>query len=170
MGLNEQINLTRHTTYDLFARRDLLDTYNLAAFIPPNQEVLDWAQAAVCGNPARHPAPRLEGQPLRQRGQESPSRRPTGSAIEAADYRARRSSPGCVGGTYLRHRRNSRGRFDHSAMQLAEGLLALLQLSAGHQGPRWVDERGEARHRGVIMAFVCDASMVTRCLERNPSR
>ena len=38
---NTKINLTRHTTYDLFARRDLLDTVRLAEHIEPDEEVLD---------------------------------------------------------------------------------------------------------------------------------
>ncbi len=38
---NTKINLTRHTDYDLFARRDLLDTVRLAAHLQPNHEILD---------------------------------------------------------------------------------------------------------------------------------
>src|SRR5688572_2661927 len=40
-ALNKHINLTRHTTYDLFVRRDLLDTFELAKFIAAGEEVLD---------------------------------------------------------------------------------------------------------------------------------
>jgi 16S rRNA (guanine527-N7)-methyltransferase len=38
---NEKINLTRHTTFDKFVSRDLVDTMQLAAHIEPNQRVLD---------------------------------------------------------------------------------------------------------------------------------
>ena len=38
---NERLNLTRHTNYDLFARRDLLDTVRLAAHIQESADVLD---------------------------------------------------------------------------------------------------------------------------------
>ncbi len=38
---NTKINLTRHTTYDLFARRDLLDTVKLAKHVGEGHEVLD---------------------------------------------------------------------------------------------------------------------------------
>ena len=34
---NEKINLTRHTTYDLFVERDLLDSLELAKLIAPGE-------------------------------------------------------------------------------------------------------------------------------------
>lgn len=40
-GWNERINLTRHTTYDLFARRDLLDSFKLSELLEPGEDVLD---------------------------------------------------------------------------------------------------------------------------------
>lgn len=39
--INEQLNLTRHATYEQFVNRDLLDTYQLQQLIPPNRSVLD---------------------------------------------------------------------------------------------------------------------------------
>ena len=38
---NEKINLTRHTTWQLFASRDMLDVTQLAALIPEGVDVLD---------------------------------------------------------------------------------------------------------------------------------
>jgi 16S rRNA (guanine527-N7)-methyltransferase len=38
---NEKINLTRHTTLEKFAGRDLLDTVKLAAHLEPGDRVLD---------------------------------------------------------------------------------------------------------------------------------
>lgn len=38
---NEKINLTRHTNYDLFARRDLMDSMRLASQLQPEEDVLD---------------------------------------------------------------------------------------------------------------------------------
>jgi 16S rRNA (guanine527-N7)-methyltransferase len=38
---NEKINLTRHTTYEKFVSRDLVDTLHLAALLHPKEEVLD---------------------------------------------------------------------------------------------------------------------------------
>lgn len=38
---NTKINLTRHTTYDLFVKRDLLDSWELAKLIAADEEILD---------------------------------------------------------------------------------------------------------------------------------
>jgi 16S rRNA (guanine527-N7)-methyltransferase len=38
---NQVLNLTRHTDFDTFARRDVLDSWHLSRLIEPNTEVLD---------------------------------------------------------------------------------------------------------------------------------
>ena len=38
---NSKINLTRHTTPELFVQRDLLDSYQLSKLLQPNEEILD---------------------------------------------------------------------------------------------------------------------------------
>ena len=38
---NQDLNLTRHTTYEMFVTRDLLDTIELSKLIPEGKEVLD---------------------------------------------------------------------------------------------------------------------------------
>lgn len=38
---NTKINLTRHTTPELFVQRDLLDSYQLSKLLQPNEEILD---------------------------------------------------------------------------------------------------------------------------------
>lgn len=38
---NSRLNLTRHTNWELFVTRDLIDTQELAKHIPPNAKVLD---------------------------------------------------------------------------------------------------------------------------------
>lgn len=38
---NEKINLTRHTTYEKFVTRDLIDTLQLATLVHPKEEILD---------------------------------------------------------------------------------------------------------------------------------
>ncbi len=38
---NQSINLTRHTTPELFVKRDLLDAWQLAKLLQPNEEILD---------------------------------------------------------------------------------------------------------------------------------
>lgn len=39
--INEQLNLTRHTTWDLFVGRDLRDCLQLSSLLEPGEEVLD---------------------------------------------------------------------------------------------------------------------------------
>ena len=39
--INQTLNLTRHTTYEKFVTRDLLDSLELSKLIPPDSEVLD---------------------------------------------------------------------------------------------------------------------------------
>ena len=39
--VNQDLNLTRHTTYELFVTRDLLDSIELSKLIPAGKEVLD---------------------------------------------------------------------------------------------------------------------------------
>ncbi|MCR9117871.1 MAG: 16S rRNA (guanine(527)-N(7))-methyltransferase RsmG [bacterium] len=38
---NEQVNLTRHTNYELFVTRDVIDTLELSKLLHPQEEVLD---------------------------------------------------------------------------------------------------------------------------------
>ena len=38
---NETVNLTRHTTYEKFVTRDLVDTIQVSRLIPAGREVLD---------------------------------------------------------------------------------------------------------------------------------
>ncbi|RMF42587.1 MAG: 16S rRNA (guanine(527)-N(7))-methyltransferase RsmG, partial [Planctomycetota bacterium] len=38
---NQTINLTRHTTFDLFARRDVYDAWQLAQLLQEGEDVLD---------------------------------------------------------------------------------------------------------------------------------
>lgn len=40
-GINEFLNLTRHTTYEKFVARDLVDSLQLAALLEPGEAVLD---------------------------------------------------------------------------------------------------------------------------------
>jgi 16S rRNA (guanine527-N7)-methyltransferase len=39
--VNQELNLTRHTSYELFVTRDLLDSIELSKLIPEGKEVLD---------------------------------------------------------------------------------------------------------------------------------
>jgi 16S rRNA (guanine527-N7)-methyltransferase len=160
---NEKINLTRHTNFDLFARRDLLDCIKLAAHIPPDQDVLDIGTGGgvpglvlamlrpdlsvhVCDNVAK-------------------------KANVVQDLVKRLDLPVAVFPQRVQLVLEDL-RF-HTLVTRATGSLAqLLTWLADHwasfdcllaiKGPRWVEERGEARHRGLMR------TIDLRCLESYP--
>ena len=159
-GWNEKINLTRHTTFDLFAKRDLLDSVKLAAHIGPEQEILDVGtgggvpgvilallrsdlRVSVCDNVGKKAK---VVQDIVQK---------LDLSVTVYPYRVQ---------TVLEDLRF------HSLVTRATGSLAqLLSWLEGDwiqfdqllaiKGPRWIHERGEARHRGLL------AGLDLRCLE-----
>ncbi len=150
-ALNEQINLTRHTTYDLFARRDLLDTYNLAAFIPPNQEVLDLGTGGgVPGIPLAILRPDLKVSLCDS----------VGKKARAVDQLVQRLKLPIIVHADRVQDVLEEHTFDIVVTRAAGSITQLCNWLKDYwhcfncllaiKGPRWVDERGEARHRGVI--------------------
>ncbi len=150
-ALNEQINLTRHTNYDLFVRRDLLDTYQLAAFIPPNEEVLDLGtgggvpgiplailrpdlQVSLCDSVGKK-ARAIDGL-VRQLKLPIPVH-----AMRAQDVLEDQSFDTVV--------TRAAGSITQLCNWLKEYWHCFNRLLA-IKGPKWVEERGEARHRGVL--------------------
>lgn len=153
--LNEHINLTRHTTYDLFARRDLLDTYELAKFIEPNEEVLDVGTGGgVPGIPLAILRPDLKV-----------------SLCDSVAKKAR-AAESLVSQLklpiYVHSLRVQDVLEDHSFDTLVTRAVgSITQLCnwlnnywhcfnrlLAIKGPRWVEERKEARHRGVLHGTV----------------
>lgn len=157
---NEKINLTRHTTYDLFVRRDLLDTVKLSAHIPADEDVLDVGtgggvpglllailrpdlQISVCDSIAKKAGVVQEMVAKLKLPVDVYSQR---VQLVLEDYRY------------------------HSLVTRATGSIAqLLRWVSEHwihfdkllaiKGPRWVQERGEARHLGLMNGIEL------RCLE-----
>lgn len=148
---NTRINLTRHTTYDLFARRDLLDSVKLAEQLAEAEDVLDIGTGggvpglllailrpdltvSVCDSVAKKS--KVVDDIVRQLG--------LPVAVHASrvqdvveDLRFHSLVTRAVGSIsqllgWLQDRWVS---FDR--------LLAI-------KGPRWVEERGEARHLGLM--------------------
>ena len=148
---NQSINLTRHTTPELFVKRDLLDAWHLAKLIEPNEEILDIGtgggvpgvlvailrpdvQVTLCDSVAKkatvmtrvvdHLQLRIPVYPLSVQ-----------KVLE--DFRYDTLTARAVGPlirlcTWLQDDWHKFRR-----------LLAI-------KGPRWVEERGEARHKGVL--------------------
>lgn len=148
---NEQLNLTRHTTWELFVTRDLRDCLQLAPILDANEEVLDLGS----GNG-------IPGIPLAiLRGDldislaESVAKRAnvlseivTELELPVTVYAAR-------GEDLL-----DDFRFSSLICRAVGSLAKLCRWMAPHwsnvdrmlliKGPKWVEERGEARHLGLL--------------------
>lgn len=150
-SLNEQINLTRHTNYDLFVRRDLLDTYQLAAFIPPNEEVLDLGTGGgVPGIPLAILRPDLQVSLCDSVGKKA-------RAIDGLVRQLKLPIP--VHALRAQDVLEDQS-FDTVVTRAAGSITQLCNWLQDYwhcfnrllaiKGPKWVEERGEARHRGVL--------------------
>ena len=150
-GLNEQINLTRHTNYDLFVRRDLLDTYQLAAFIPASEEVLDLGTGGgVPGIPLAILRPDLQVSLCDSVGKKA-------RAIDGLvrqlklpiPVHAARAQDVLEDQSFDTVVTRAAGSITQLCNWLQEYWHCFNRLLA-IKGPKWVEERGEARHRGVL--------------------
>ncbi|MCA9134932.1 MAG: 16S rRNA (guanine(527)-N(7))-methyltransferase RsmG, partial [Planctomycetales bacterium] len=148
---NTKINLTRHTDFDLFARRDLLDSVKLAEHLSEDEEVLDVGTGggvpglllailrpdltvSVCDSVAKKS--RVVDDIVRQLD--------LPVAVHAnrvqdvlEDLRFNSLVTRAVG---------SIGQLLGWVSEYWMGFDRLLAI----KGPRWVEERGEARHRGLL--------------------
>ena len=148
---NKKINLTRHTSFDLFARRDLLDTVKLAEHIGHDQDILDIGtgggvpgvvlaiirpdlNVSVCDSVAKK-AKVVEdivatlNLPVAVHA--------TRAQIVLEDLRFHTLVTRAAGS--IRQLLN----WVHDSWVSFDTLLAI-------KGPRWVEERKEARHRGLL--------------------
>lgn len=148
---NEKINLTRHTTAELFVQRDLLDSYQLAKLLQPNEEILDIGtgggvpgilvailrpdlEVSLCDSVAKKAK---VAQDIVQKLGLDVNVYPLSVSKVLEDYRfdslvARGVGPLVRLCGWLKDEWHKIGR-----------LLAI-------KGPKWVEERGEARHRGLL--------------------
>jgi 16S rRNA (guanine527-N7)-methyltransferase len=159
-GWNEKINLTRHTSYDLFARRDLLDSMKLAAHLDAGHEILDIGTGGgVPGVVLAILRPDLQVSLCDSVGKK---------AKVVQEIVGQLQLPIAVYPTRVQSVLEDL-RF-HSLVTRASGsIVQLLSWVSEHwtqfdrllaiKGPRWVHERGEARHRGLL------AGIDLRCLE-----
>jgi 16S rRNA (guanine527-N7)-methyltransferase len=148
---NEKLNLTRHTTWEKFVARDVVDARQLAEQIPAGERVLDVGtgggvpgillaimrpdlRVELCdpvGKKARAVAEIIAG---------------LGLSLPVHAERAERIL--------------ERQRFDTLVVRAVAPLWELLSWLAPHwqnigqllviKGPKWLDERGQARHRGYL--------------------
>ncbi|KAA1258729.1 Ribosomal RNA small subunit methyltransferase G [Rubripirellula obstinata] len=149
--LNENLNLTRHTTWDLFVGRDLRDCLQLSPLIEPGEEVLDLGSGnGIPGIPLAI----LRGD-IEVSLAESVAKR-AGALNEiiaelglpVAVYAARGEDllDDFRFSTIVSRAVGSIAKFCRWVEPHWTSVDRLLLI----KGPKWVDERGEARHLGLL--------------------
>lgn len=148
---NENLNLTRHTTWDLFVSRDLRDCVHLANCIEPGEEVLDLGS----GNGV----PGIVLAILRPDIDVALAESVTKRAAALNDIVEKLGLPIPV--------YDARGedlledfRFSSIVSRAVASIAKFCRWMDGKwsaadrlllvKGPKWVDERGEARHLGLL--------------------
>ena len=148
---NEKINLTRHTDFDLFARRDLLDSWHLAQQLAQDEEVLDVGTGggvpgivlailrpdltvSLCDSVAKKSRV-VDDMVLKLKLPVQVHAMRVQDVLEEWRY-----------GTLVTR---AVGSLSQLAGWLKDYWHCFDRLLA-IKGPKWVEERGEARHRGLL--------------------
>lgn len=152
--INESLNLTRHTTYDLFVGRDIRDCVHLANLIEPGEEVLDLGSGnGIPGIPLAILRPDIEVSLA-----ESVAKRATALNEIVSELELPVAVYGARGEDLFEDFRftsvvsravGSIAKFCRWLEPHWSGVGRLLLV----KGPRWVDERGEARHQGLMQGL-----------------
>lgn len=148
---NAKINLTRHTNYDLFVRRDLLDSVRLAQHLEPEEEILDIGTGGgVPGLLLAILRPDLTVSVCDSVAKKS---RVVQDIVDTLDL------PVAVYASRVQHVLEDL-RFQSLVTRAVGNISQLLTWLQDHwlsfdrllaiKGPRWVAERGDARHRGLL--------------------
>jgi 16S rRNA (guanine527-N7)-methyltransferase len=150
-AINESLNLTRHTTWDLFVARDLRDCMQLAPLLEPEEEVLDLGSGnGVPGIILAILRPDIEFSLAESVGKRANALNEIVSSLElpVAVYGAR--------GEDL----FEDFRFTSVVSRAVASITKFCRWCGPHwpnvgrllliKGPRWVEERGEARHLGLM--------------------
>lgn len=148
---NEQINLTRHDTYDKFVSRDVRDSLELAQLLDPNEEILDVGSGGG--------VPGLVVAILRPDVQVSVSESTGKKAKVLEDIVGKLGLDVTVYGERA-EKVFEDVRFTSVTARAVGPLAKMLTWFKDHwpsmgrllliKGPRWVEERGEARHLGLL--------------------
>lgn len=148
---NEKINLTRHTDYEKFVTRDLVDSLSFARFLGEGERVLD----VGTGNGVPGVILAIVRQDLQVEMCESVAKK----AMVVADVVAKLGLKAKV-----HHARAesllAAGRYDTLVVRAVASMKKLLDWFKPHwghfgrllllKGPSWVAERGEARHYNLM--------------------
>lgn len=148
---NSRLNLTRHTDFDKFASRDLVDTLAFSQALTSGERVLDVGTGGgVPGVVLAIVRPDLRVEMCESIGKKA-------RAVADMVARLRLAAP-------VHHARAeavlAESRFDSLVVRAVAPLKTLLEWFRPHwpkigrllvlKGPSWVEERGEARHFGLL--------------------
>jgi 16S rRNA (guanine527-N7)-methyltransferase len=150
---NQKFNLTRHTTFDLFVTRDLCDTWQLAELLPPGARVLDWGSGGG--------VPGLLLALLRDDLQVELSECIGKKAQALRDMARKLHLPVTVHARHIeRVLERPKAHYDAVTARAIGPLWKMLRTLRPYwtvvdcllaiKGPKWVEERAEARHRGLL--------------------
>ncbi len=148
---NRKLNLTRHTDYDTFVTRDVVDSLELSKLLAPREEVLDVGSGGgVPGVLLALLRPDLD---VTLTDSVQKKARALRAIVTALALRA------AVDGGRAEHMLEDQ-RFDTVVARAVGPLWKILAWLAPHwasfgrlllvKGPRWVDERAAARERGLL--------------------
>lgn len=153
---NEKINLTRHTDYSKFVARDLLDCVQLAALLDEGEAILDVGSGGgVPGIVLKILRPDLQVSICDSVGKKAKVLKEIVKTLDLAvavyDQRAE---------SIL-----EKQHFDAVTARAVGPMVKMLKWfqpywpSIGRllliKGPKWLDERGEARHYGMLNQLEC---------------
>jgi 16S rRNA (guanine527-N7)-methyltransferase len=160
---NRKINLTRHTDYDQFVRRDLLDTIYLIKHIPEGYEILDVGTGGgVPGVLMAILRPDLKVSLCDGVGKKA---RAVQDIVRDLDLPiavyAQRVQQVLEDLRFHILVTRASGSISQLMVWLTDYWAHFDQLIA-IKGPRWTEERGEARHRNLL------SGVDLRCLETYP--
>ncbi|MEM6689089.1 MAG: 16S rRNA (guanine(527)-N(7))-methyltransferase RsmG [Planctomycetota bacterium] len=152
--INESLNLTRHTTFDLFVGRDIRDCVQLANVIEAGEEVLDLGSGnGIPGIPLAILRPDIEVSLA-----ESVAKRATALNQIVSDLELPVAVYGARGEDLFED-----FRFTSVVSRAVASITKFCRWLEPHwsgvgrlllvKGPRWIDERGEARHQGVMQGL-----------------
>ncbi len=148
---NEKINLTRHTDFDLFARRDLLDSWHLAQQLAEGEDVLDVGTGGgVPGIPLAILRPDLNVSLCDSVAKKSKVVDDMVMQLKLpVPVHAMRVQDVLEDWRYSSLVTRAVGSLTQLAGWLKDYWHCFDRMLA-IKGPRWVEERGEARHRGLL--------------------
>lgn len=165
---NTRLNLTRHDTYEKFVGRDLLDSLALAEFLRPGERVLDVGTGGgVPGVLLAILRPDLKIELCDATGKKA-------MAVSEIVQELRLNVPVWHAKAETVLAKRAKGtRFTTLTIRAVSRLVKLLQMVGPHwniidrlllvKGPRWPEERGEARHFNLMnkLALRCVKSYET---------